>query len=205
MVLLRLVLATVCLIGAAAPAGAQALDSRVELGIHGSWLGLADVGTHPRGLGSRVSVDLLRWLVLEGEVTAYPKDDVSIDSAPGVAPAYRLTYRRSRFEGLFGARAGVRRGRFGVFAKLRPGFTRLDDGGITCEGPVCPLILLAPPAYRTELALDAGGVLEFFAAPTAVIRLDVGDTIIRHRSAAPPCAACTTHNVTTRLGIGVRF
>ena len=37
-------------------------------------------------------------------------------------------------------------------------------------------------------------------------RVEFGDTMIRHRSFAPPCASgCTSHNLSSRLGIGVRF
>jgi hypothetical protein len=38
-----------------------------------------------------------------------------------------------------------------------------------------------------------------------VARVDIGDVAIQHRSQAPPCSTCTTHNFSTRVGVGVRF
>ena len=68
------------------------------------------------------------------------------------------------------------------------------------------LMLLAVPEYRTEFAFDLGGVLEFYPSARTVARIDAGDTMIRHRSSAvPPCQECTTHNFSSRFGVGVRF
>ena len=105
-------------------------------------------------------------------------------------------------DGLAGLRVGWRGERIGLFAKARPGFSRLIDQGVECGGDVCALILLARPEYRTEFAFDAGGILEVYPTAGTLLRVDVGDVMIRHRGFAPPCSDCTTHNLTTRVGVG---
>jgi hypothetical protein len=188
----------------AVPAAAQ-VTGRTEIGVAVSFLELDEINASSRALGGRVTFDATPWLGIEGELNFYPSEEFRIGNAVPFVPTYELEYRRSRLEALAGVRVGFRVGRLGVFGKARPGFAHLADDGLECTGPGCAVILTAPPAYRTEFVFDVGGIAEFYAAPGATVRVDVGDTIIRHRSAAPPCASCTTHNLTTRIGIGVRF
>jgi hypothetical protein len=81
----------------------------------------------------------------------------------------------------------------------------LSDRGVDCLGDVCAFILIAPPQYRSERALDAGAIVEIYLTERTILRVDVGDTMIRHRSVAPPCTGCTTHNFSSRFGVGFRF
>jgi hypothetical protein len=75
-----------------------------------------------------------------------------------------------------------------------------------CSGELCTRILVPRDEYRTEFAMDFGGGLEFYPSARTVTRIEFGDTVIRHRSIAPPCSAgCTSHNFTTRIGGGFRF
>jgi hypothetical protein len=178
---------------------------RVELGLHVSWLRQSDLDTMPAGFGGRATFDLSRWVGIEAEVTAFPNDDYTITNAIAFVPEYAITTHRSRLNGVFGARAGARSGRVGVFALARPGFTRVKAGDVECVGPGCAIILLVRPTYRTEFVFDYGGAVELYFPSGATIRVDATDTVIRHRSQAPPCASCTTHNFTMRAGIGVRF
>jgi hypothetical protein len=94
-----------------------------------------------------------------------------------------------------------------VHGKLRPGFAHLSDEGLRCVGDPCALVLFARPEYRTEFALDFGGILEVYPWARTVARFEFGDTMIRHRSTAPPCptSSCTSHNLASRLGVGFRF
>jgi hypothetical protein len=194
-----------CLYGASF-ANAQPSTSRFEVGAHASFLRLSDFETTPAGFGGRVSFDLTRWAALEAEADFFPKDDAMFPPSE-LTPALGIVYRRTRANALFGAKLGWRNDRFGVFGKVRPGFTRLSDSGVECVGDVCALVLLARPEYRTEFALDLGGVFEFYPSARTVARFDLGDTMIRHRSSAPPCwgSNCTSHNLTSRIGVGVRF
>ena len=90
-------------------------------------------------------------------------------------------------------------------APQRPGFSRLPNTGVNCAGDVCALILLAVPEYKPEFALDLGAVVEFYTSSRLVTRIDIGDTFIRHRSQAPPCSGCSSHNFASKFGFGLRF
>ena len=106
-------------------------------------------------------------------------------------------------------KVGRRSERFGAFIKARPGLTRLADKGTECIGRGCDvvLMLLYRPSYRTELAFDLGGGIELYLSARTVARVEFGDTMIRHRSPAPPCPSreCTSHNLASRFGLGFRF
>ena len=94
----------------------------------------------------------------------FGNDYVETRMAPAAIADARLGYSRRRIEGFFGPKVGWHNERVGVFGKVRPGFTRLYDRGVNCVGEACArmLILLAGPEYRTEVALDLGGVVEFY-------------------------------------------
>jgi hypothetical protein len=156
-----------------------------------------------------VSLDVTRWAAVEAEANFFPDDDVRLPPS-ALTPTLRVAYQRSRIDAFFGTKLGMRGDRFGVFAKVRPGFTRLTDrGGPECVGNECALVmmLLLRPEYRTEFAVDLGGILEFYPSARTVARFELGDTMIRHRSTAPPCwlSTCTSHNLSSRLGVGLRF
>jgi hypothetical protein len=195
----------VCLAGAHTAYG-QTDRQRLEVGGQLATLHLSDSESTNAGFGGRVSYDFARWLAAEGEMNVFGNDSFERQVAPDLFPGFGLTYSRRRLDGFFGAKAGLRGSRFGVFGKVRPGFTRLFDKGIACTGDVCALMLLARPQYRTEFALDLGGVVEFYPTPRMVTRVDLGSTLIRHRSnAVPPCTDCTSRNFASRIGVGFRF
>lgn len=191
----------------AAPAHAQTAPGRLEVGAHASLLRLADFGATNAGIGGRLSFNLSSWLAVEGEASFFPHDKVTLPSS-SLTPELRVTYDRRRSDLFFGAKMGLRRDRFGVFGKVRPGLTRLAHKGVGCVGNDCALILLALPQYRTAPALDLGGVLEMYPSARTVARIEFGDTIISNRSVAAPCpqTTCGTgHNLSSRFGFGVRF
>ena len=163
------------------------------------------------GFSGRFTFDITKWLAAEAEVTFFPNDDipVPVGDPPPIGGNFRLVYERRRTDGLFGAKIGYRGSHYGVFAKVRPGFTRLTDKGLACTGADCASILALslPFSYRTEFALDFGGGFEAFPSRQTVVRFEFGDTMIRHTSEAPPCwqNTCTSDNFTFRVGGGVRF
>ena len=195
--------AAVCL--AAGPA--QWADRCSAPGSRRAFLDAADRGwgNTNAGLGGRVSYEFLPWLAIEGELNFFPNDRLDVDS--GVSSLMLQTqYSRRRLEGFVGPKIGVRGGKFGAFAKVRPGFAHLIDKGLGCVGEVCALVLLARPEYHPEFALDLGGIVEFYPTPRTIARFDLGATAIRHRSQyAPPCRDCTTQNFATSLGMGFKF
>jgi hypothetical protein len=200
-------LVVIACLAAGGHAYAQPRERRVEVGGQVSTLHIAELDSTPAGFGGRVSYDLTSWASVESEVSFFPRDTVTSES-PGPGGTLRLNYHRQRAEAFFGPKLGLRAERLGVFAKVRPGFARLTDQGVECAGEVCALatLLIARPEYRTELALDLGAVVEIYPSARMVARVDLGDTMIRHRSqAAPPCRRCTTHNFTSSIGLGFRF
>jgi hypothetical protein len=186
------------------PALAQSGRPAFEVGGQTTLLRLDDSGTTTAGIGGRFTMDLTSWLAIDAEVDFFPRDTFEVD--PGVADAALVSYKRRRTDVLGGVKIGQRFGRFGLFGKVRPGFTRLTDRGINCDGEMCALMLLARPEYRTEFALDLGGVVEVYPTRRLVARFDFGDVLIRNRgTAVPPCGDCTSHNFTSRFGVGLRF
>ena len=107
---------------------------------------------------------------------------------PDEGPAYAT-------QGLFGIKAGMRTKYVGVFAKARPGFqTNLVVNG----------------REQVKLAMDVGGVAEFYPNRHVVLRVDASDVIIPfgndvggRRLFAQRLG--TTHNFQLNLGVGVRF
>jgi hypothetical protein len=204
----RLLLSCLLVVSGFAPhAAAQSVPSSLEAGVHAGFLRLSDFDTTSAGIGGRVTLNLTRWVAVEGEGTFFPSDDVIVPSSR-LTPDLRVVYERKRVDAFVGMKVGRRADRFGVFAKIRPGLTRLSGGGGQCVGTDCALILLIRPEYQTEFALDLGGVLELYPSSRTVARFELGDMLIAHRGVAPPCwgSRCgTSHNLATRVGVGMRF
>jgi hypothetical protein len=83
---------------------------------------------------------------------------------------------RPEFQGLFGIKAGVQRQKYGVFAKLRPGFTGfssaphcIDDHIVSCGS-----------YQKNGFTVDYGGVFEAYPVRRVVLRLDVGAAYTRY-------------------------
>ena len=98
-------------------------------------------------------------------------------------------------QGLFGIKAGKRTKYVGVFAKVRPGF---QTNFVVNE------------REQARLAIDVGGVAEFYPNRHLVLRFDAGDVIIPFGNNvvgeglfAQRLGA--THNFQYSLGVGLRF
>jgi len=186
---------------------AQTDPPRGELGGQLNLVRLSDSSDTNIGFGGRVTFNVTRWLGIEGEYQFLPKDEINSTSVVMDGNVVGLRYERRRSTAVFGVKAGYRGQRVGVFAKVRPGVTLLSNRGVDCLGDVCALMLLAVPDYRSEFVLDAGVVVELYPSSRWIARADVGSLIIKHRSSAPPCVGsdCTSANLATSLGFGVRF
>ena len=162
------------------------------------------------GFGPRIGYNATSYLTLEAEMNFFPRD--------------RALEGGRKVQGLFGAKAGKRFEKAGIFAKARPGFVRFSRGDfIGSPLALCPAIFPLPigcfqPVSKTNFAIDIGGVAEFYPSTNTIIRLDAGDTIIRfgdRRVAANsntlnslvvvPLAAETKHNFQASVGFGYRF
>jgi hypothetical protein len=166
------------------------------------------------GLGGRFGYNFSKYFALEAEGDFFPRD--------------RDLEGGRKVQGLFGAKAGKRFEKVGVFAKARPGFVRFEKGDYRfgpggCVTVFPPPITCFQPVARTNFAVDLGGVLELYPSRHTIIRFDAGDTIIRlgarnvaaTQPAFPagspfhlvviPVAAETTHNFQGIVGFGFRF
>lgn len=175
----RLILMSLFLTASITLTHAQSETPKYEIGAQFSSLGIDDArGAEERreaGFGGRFGYNITRYFSLEAEVNYFPRNyRVVITDLTGG----RVT------QGLFGVKGGVRREKFGVFGKLRPGFqssggaarARFPNGG----GPD-PRDPFGFEFFRaTQLTADVGGVVEYYPSRRTIIRFDAGDTITRY-------------------------
>jgi hypothetical protein len=185
-------------------AAAQTPEPRLETGVFLTFVRLEEigstdheVGTSTVGLGGRIGWRIFRHLDVDGELVVHPRAGVT---------GYRI-------QGFVGAKAGVRLGRVGLYAKVRPGFLYFekDPFGVAAPGSsfLNPLW-----ADALEPALDLGGTIEYDTPRGLVVRFDIGDTIVRYGTRTvfsspvlPPRQAggFITRNRQWSLGMGKRF
>ena len=158
---------------------AQSDTPKVEIGAQFTWLHLSYTfegreGSNRtadntwKGFGGRITYNLTSRVAIEGEITKFKTDEFSPptfdnDAQPDV-------------QGLFGVKAGWRGRKFGVFGKVRPGFTRFT--------PVfdCPSFDFSACTFdhHTTFSLDAGGVIEGYVSRHIMVRGDIGGTYLSH-------------------------
>ena len=125
----------------ASPAEAQSARPTFEVGGQMTLLKLTDSSTTNIGIGGAFSVDVTKWLSFVAEVNYFPSDDFEVttqdpDPPPPGYERATISYHRRRTEVLAGARFGYRAERWGVFAKVRPGFTSLSHEGVDCHAAI---------------------------------------------------------------------
>ncbi len=200
----------------AAPQSRAQEAPRVEIGAHVTALNLGDfrlripdLSKSARGAGGRVTVNFNDSVALEGEYNIFPDDFRITLPNLGQLVSRRLTRDRVN-QFLLGVKAGKRFDRFGIFAKLRPGFVSgdLEDEAVNTNPALNTL-------FRTSsgLALDMGLVLEFYPSRHTMLRFDIGDTIIRYDTKSLSSGSTgntqtgkfTAHNLQISAGVGFRF
>ena len=140
-----------------------------------------------------------------GRFTVNLTEHVAVEVEANSLGGSNLTY-----QAVAGVKAGIRGDRFGLFAKARPGFVHyLRVGSRTEYYP-----------SRNAFAFDLGGVAEFYPMRSVVVRLDVGDTMIRvpgrpgfgfvgvpyeSEYGFVDIPAETSHNLQVGVGVGFRF
>jgi Outer membrane protein beta-barrel domain len=183
----------ISLIAVAICAAAQELP-RIELGVQYSAIsipsdriGCGGCKVYNHGFGGRFVANFNRVLSFDSEFDFFPDAGSGATNLDGG----RVT------TGLFGVKGGYRIKRFGVFAKVRPGFQTYGHA-ITSVASTTPLQFNY--VRRVNFALDIGGVLEYYATRRLALRFDLGDTRIRFDTG-------TTHvwGNNLQLGTGVVF
>lgn len=189
---------------------AQSQVSKVEVGAQFTSIIASDPPVFPRsvltrfvpGLGGRLTFNLNNHIAIEGEGNLFPRGGESDTIGEG-----------RKVQGLFGVKAGVRRNKYGLFAKARPGFMYFTEPTLECpdEEGICR------PSRRLRFAADLGGVVELYPSNRWLVRFDVGDTLIRfpdvRRSVSEPgfptirfkLPGGFTHNLQFSTGVGFRF
>jgi hypothetical protein len=198
-----------------AAARAQKQDApKFEVGAEFSSLSLRSpdfAGTQDAaGGGARFTYNMTDSFALEAAAYSYRRLRFP-DSAVGGNPA----------QVQFGVKAGRRFGRFGLFAKARPGFLLFSDVPVLVGTQVLNFggEQFVVPVFKnrreTHFSTEAGGVLEFYPSRRLVTRFDFGDTIIRYGArraqfftdpaTSITLPAETRHNFQFTAGVGFRF
>jgi hypothetical protein len=125
-----------------------------------------------------------------------------------IAPEFEFNYFPQNPSGNFGetqllagARAGIKIDQFGFFLKARPGLVHFGGGDFAERNG----------GSSNNLAVDVGGVFEYYIAPRVALRLDWGDTMIRFPqpvftgASATPKAAGWYHSFQGGGGVSFRF
>ena len=148
-------------------------DYHLEVGMQYTSMQVSVLGSTESGIGGRFGVKVNRYLTAEGELNFFPES----------------RFGNSGFEelgqGLIGVKSGYSNQRVGIFGKFRPGFVdfpklKLTGGLCQVSGDTVVCSRTGRTGYR--LAFDLGGVVEFYPAHNYMIRVDVGDTMIRFKN-----------------------
>lgn len=165
------------IITVASVAVAQNKKDRVEIGVQSTSLTLFapdfpfDVTNS--GVGGRVTYNFNQSIAAEAEVNFFPQKQFVLSSFSGGA-----------VQAQFGMKVGKRFEKFGLFAKVRPGFVSVDDVESLTPETVSVVNGLTTVDFKVErtsfFTLDVGGVLELYPSRRTVVRFEAGDTALRH-------------------------
>jgi hypothetical protein len=152
------------------------------------------------GFGGRVTYNFNSHFALEAEGNFFPHRN-----SPDFLTGGRLLQAQA------GLKAGKRFGKFGLFAKARPGLVSFSE--VVKVGPNEPSFFFLEVQRKTYFSMDAGGVVEFYPSRRIVTRFDAGDTMIRYGKfpspfsfpGALPQVSPRTHNFQLSAGVGFRF
>jgi Outer membrane protein beta-barrel domain len=178
---------------AAANVRAQDKNPPFEVGVHYTTMQVTEKGDHDSGLGLRFTYNFNDYVAVEAEGNALPQT--------------REGGGNNQTQGYFGARVGVRKQHYGIFAKVRPGFNTFYLLGVT-PGPN------TFEQGHTRFALDAGGVFEYYPTRHTAFRVDAGDTMIQFRPGdffyqrldePMPVRRQFSHNLQLSVGFSYRF
>ena len=131
--------------------------------------GFATGDSTVNGIGGRLTYNLNKNLAIDGEGSFFPSAHFYNEESGQKTQAF------------VGVRAGVRNKWIGGFVKARPGvmwfgeFTSRGDCSPTSFGRICGV------DHEKDFAMDLGGVVEFYPAERAIIRVDAGNTLIRYQ------------------------
>ncbi len=143
--------------------------TRTEVGLESSTLfGNRIRSKTDSGIGGRFTYNLTSSLALEADGNYYlTRATIFSVQADGRATS-----------AFFGPKAGFRKSKFGVFFKARPGFVSFSDV-LTSASTIGEL----STARKTHAAFDLGGAFEFYPSRRAILRVDLGEVLVRYGDA----------------------
>lgn len=146
--------------------GAQTEQSKAEAGAQFSVLTMNRFASTPAepGIGGRFSWNLMPSLAVDTEFNFYPEDY----TPQSVQDGGRVF---SFFAGV--KVAAIRREKFAVFGKIRPGLVTFGNV------PVQTSAVNVENERLTHFATDLGGVFEYYISPRWILRTDLGVTLIK--------------------------
>ena len=120
------------------------------------------------GAGVRLSYNINKYLAVEAEGNVF---DFRIGDHP--------TDEFLAAQGLLGIKAGLRNQWIGAFAKVRPGVVNFPELRVRRGFCFTPQNCDRQARSGNRLAVDAGAVVELYPTRKVILRIDVGDTMIR--------------------------
>jgi hypothetical protein len=180
---------------------AQTREKKLEFSALYTTIDLQVFDRRESGGGVRLSYNVNKYLAVEAEGNLF---EFSIGDHP--------TDDLLAAQGLLGIKAGLRNRWAGVFAKVRPGVANFPK----LRGPrsFCFLGQSCDKSRKggNRLAVDAGAVLELYPIENVIVRVDVGDTMIRFTgdqfSGFPDPVRIKdgfSHNAQLTASVGFRF
>jgi opacity protein-like surface antigen len=165
-----------------------------------TWINGVDHSSTELGVGLFASYNIWQFVYLDASLNFFPKDEDTVGPNDGG----RI------LQGFFGTKEGFQVQRWGFFAKVRPGFMNYSRTltGVTLSGPMSFRY-----ARATDFALDVGGVVEYYWTRRAVLRFDLGDTVL-YKSPRPfdfngmvsyPPVPGRRNSLQIGIGLGFRF
>ena len=181
-----------------ASAQSDGATPRFEVGAQVEWLQFKEFSlVLPRrtemALGGRFTLNLTDHVAVESQIDIYPRD--------------QFFPERSKTQGVFGVKAGIRGRRAGLFGKFRPGLVYVRSP-LVCFIPEGCGSASASTDSRSWFALDVGAVIETYPSRRLMTRFDVGDTFVRRFSYTDGSGNdfyFSSHNLQLTIGMGIRF
>jgi hypothetical protein len=156
------------------------------------------------GIGGRLTYNLNKHLAVESALSYFPNRPDACNTGFGSCNARKYQgFGDLRLLGVFGAKAGYRSNKFGLFFKARPGFIQLykspNGNGAVCDVRTATGFLVC---RVTDFALDTGIVAELYPVRRWMLRTDVGTVLVRQGDFyKTPVVGLLQVSV----GVGVRF
>jgi hypothetical protein len=180
-------------------------QERFELGaqftaLNLAWIDGVDHSSTEPGVGLLASYNIWQFVYLDAAVSFFPKDEPS----SGPNDGGRI------LQGFFGTKEGFQVQRFGFFAKVRPGF-------MSYARTLTSVTLTSPMPFRyaraTDFALDVGGVVEYYWGRHALLRFDVGDSLMYNSprrfnlngTVSYPPVPAQRNSLQLAMGLAIRF